>query len=164
MIVTFTLNGEEREVDQPPLKRLLDYLREEALLTAIKEGCGEGECGACAVLIDGDLINSCLVPLAQVQGRNVLTPEGLKDSPQGQCLTDAFARAGAVQCGYCTPGMMMAAQALLLRQPQPTKEAIRIGLSGNLCRCTGYNMIIEGVRLAAEESRRRQERGGEALW
>lgn len=156
MKIEFTLNGKGKTLDADPLRRLLDYLREEELLTAVKEGCGEGECGACSVLLDGQLVNSCMVLLAQVQGRDILTPEGLKDTRQGAAITAGFAEAGAVQCGFCTPGMMMAAHALLLRNPRPSEEEIRRALSGNLCRCTGYNMIVNGVRRAVEK--------GEGLW
>ncbi len=156
MKIEFTLNGRGKSLDADPLRRLLDYLREEEGLTAVKEGCGEGECGACSVLMNGKLVNSCMILLSQVQNREILTPEGLKDTRQGEALTEGFAEAGAVQCGFCTPGMMMAAHALLLRNPRPSEEEIRRALSGNLCRCTGYNMIVDGVRRAVEK--------GDDLW
>ncbi len=156
MKIEWFLNGLQRSEEADPLMRLLDYLREEERLTAVKEGCGEGECGACSVLMDGRLVNSCMVLMAQVQGRRILTPEGLKDTDQGKALAEGFAEAGAVQCGFCTPGMMMAAQALLLRNPEPDGDEIRQALAGNLCRCTGYNMIVDGVKRASEK--------GKGLW
>jgi carbon-monoxide dehydrogenase small subunit len=156
MKVRFLLNGKEISVDVDSLRRLLDVIREDLELTAIKEGCGEGECGACSVLIDGKIVNSCLVPIAQVGGAQVLTPEGLKGTPRGKCIVDGFTEAGSVQCGFCTPGMLMAAEAILTKNPNPTEAEIREGLSGNLCRCTGYDMIVRGIEIAAEK--------GEGLW
>jgi carbon-monoxide dehydrogenase small subunit/xanthine dehydrogenase small subunit len=136
----FTLNGAETEVEAHPLKRLLDVLREECGLTGTKEGCGEGECGACTVLVDGAPAVSCLVPFAQVRGASVVTIEGLGgDHP----LQRAFAELGGAQCGICTPGMILAALAL---GPDPSLEEIRTGLAGNLCRCTGYEAIYRAVR------------------
>lgn len=138
----FVLNGTETEVEAHPLARLLDVLREECGLTGSKEGCGEGECGACTVLVDGIPVVSCLVPFAQVRGAAVTTIEGLGgDHP----LQRAFAELGGAQCGICTPGMIMAAAAL---GPDPTLEEIRTGLAGNLCRCTGYEAIYRAVRSA----------------
>jgi aerobic carbon-monoxide dehydrogenase small subunit len=136
--------------------RLLDVLRGHLNLTGSKEGCGEGECGACAVLLDGHIINSCCFPLANVQGRHVLTIEGYKETARFKVLADAFLIEGGSQCGICTPGMMLAAESLLNKNPKPTEGEIRIGLSGNLCRCTGYNMIIKSIERAAKE--------GEGLW
>ena len=137
--VAFTLNGGAVEVDAHPMTRLLDVLREDLGLTGTKEGCGEGECGACTVLLDGDPVCSCLVPLAQVRGREVRTIEGLGgDHP----LQRAFVEEGGVQCGACTPGMIMAALAL---PPNPTLKQVRTGLAGNLCRCTGYEAIYRAV-------------------
>ncbi|HEX2093080.1 MAG TPA: (2Fe-2S)-binding protein [Longimicrobiaceae bacterium] len=136
----FTLNGTETEVRAHPLKRLLDVLREECGLTGTKEGCGEGECGACTVLVDGSPVVSCLVPFAQVRGAAVVTIEGLGgDHP----LQRAFAHHSGAQCGICTPGMILAAVAL---GPNPPLEEIRVGLAGNLCRCTGYEAIYRAVR------------------
>lgn len=155
-MVTFTLNGQEVVSTMEPTARLLDVLREEFGLTGPKEGCGEGECGACSVLIEGNLVNSCITPLGNVNGRNVVTLEGFRDTKQYQLLEKTFAEAGAVQCGFCTPGMIMAAQALLSKKPHPTLDDIREGISGNLCRCTGYNMIIDAVNMAAER--------GNGLW
>jgi carbon-monoxide dehydrogenase small subunit len=156
MKINFTLNGKQVEIDTMTNKRLLDVLREDFGLFGSKEGCGEGECGACSVLINNRLINSCLVPMGNVHNQNVLTIEGLSETPQGMLLKDTYGKEGAVQCGFCTPGMLMASHALLSENPHPNDEEIRIGLSGNLCRCTGYNMIIKAVKRASEE--------GEGLW
>jgi aerobic carbon-monoxide dehydrogenase small subunit len=139
-----TLNGTLVDVDANPLKRLLDVLREECNLTGTKEGCGEGECGACTVLVDGEPVCSCLVPFAQVEGTRVETIEGLGDNHP---LQVAFAREGGAQCGICTPGMIMAAVALGER---PTLEEIRVGLAGNLCRCTGYEAIYRSILSATQ--------------
>jgi aerobic-type carbon monoxide dehydrogenase small subunit (CoxS/CutS family) len=139
----FSLNGRRRNVDAPPLKRLLDVLREDCGLTGTKEGCGEGECGACTVLLDGAPVNSCLVPFAHVRGRDVTTVEGVRSR-----AATALAREGGTQCGICTPGVVMAAAAL---GPRPTAARVREALAGNLCRCTGYSGIVRalaGVRSA----------------
>lgn len=154
--VTFELNSETVTLTTHPLRRLLDILRDDLALTGTKEGCGEGECGACAVLMDRRLVNACLIPAASLTGSSVLTIEGYRETEQFAVLSDAFARAGSVQCGFCTPGMVMAAEALLRRNPHPTEEEVREGLSGNLCRCTGYTAIIDGIMLAARE--------GNGLW
>ena len=154
--ITFTLNHNVVTIDIDPTKRLLDVLRNDFHLTGSKEGCGEGECGACAILLNGKAINSCLLPVGSVQGQDVVTIEGLSQSRQGQALSDAYRDEGAVQCGICTPGMLIASHALLLENPHPTDDEIRIGLSGNLCRCTGYNMIVKAVKKASED--------GEGLW
>jgi aerobic-type carbon monoxide dehydrogenase small subunit (CoxS/CutS family) len=150
-----TLNGKPRRLDAHPLKRLLDVLREDCGLTGTKEGCGEGECGACTVLIDGAPVNSCLVPLAQVDGARVTTIEGLGGKHP---LQRAFVEHGGAQCGICTPGMIMAAVAL---GPKPRREEIRIALAGNLCRCTGYSAIyrsIEAVTRGRRPAGRRKRR------
>lgn len=154
--ISFTLNNKEVTTDEHPSIRLLDILRGKFEFTGVKEGCGEGECGACSVLLNNKIVNSCLVPLGSVMNQQVLTIEGLSQTAQGILLTECFAKEGAVQCGFCTPGMLMAAHALLCENSHPTDDEIRIGLSGNLCRCTGYNMIISAVRRASEE--------GEGLW
>lgn len=138
----FTLNGTERDVDAHPMKRLLDVVREDCALTGTKEGCGEGECGACTVLVDGEAVCSCLVPFAQVEGAAVMTIEGLGDDHP---LARAFMDEVGAQCGICTPGMIMAAVAL---GPRPSLARIRTGLAGNLCRCTGYEAIYRAVRRA----------------
>jgi len=147
--IKFQINGEQREVDVPAMKRLLDVLREDLHLTGTKEGCGEGECGACAVLIDGVLVNSCLVPALQVEGSTVCTIEGVSTEGRLHGIQRCFLEQGGAQCGICTPGMIMATQHLLEKYPQPTEEQIREGLAGNLCRCTGYMRIFEAVREAA---------------
>jgi len=148
--LTFILNGKEIILTADPFKRLLDVLREDLKLTGVKEGCGEGECGACAVLLDGILVNSCLVPVGLVAGREVMTPEGLAETEKGKQIVEALANAGAVQCGFCSPGMAMAAAALLETNATPTEEEIREAISGNLCRCTGYDLIVEGIKEAAK--------------
>ena len=147
-----TLNGAQRDAIVPPLRRLLDVLREDFELTGTKEGCGEGECGACAVLIDGRLVNSCLVPACQVQGANITTIEGIASQDQLHPIQASFHHCGGTQCGICTPGMVMAAVDLLRRCPEPTEAQIREGLSGNLCRCTGYVKIVDAVAEAARRA------------
>ena len=154
--LSFFLNGEKVQLQADPLRRLLDVLREDFGLTGAKEGCGEGECGACAVLMDGQLVNSCLLPLIAAEGRQFVTIEGYRETARFRLLSRCFEQSGAVQCGFCTPGMLLAAEALLQSNPGPTREEIRVGMSGNLCRCTGYTSIIEAVAAAAE-------RGG-GLW
>jgi len=146
--VSFTLNDERVSVEVEPTKRLLDMLREDFRLTGVKEGCSEGECGACTVLIDGKAVTSCLVLAPQVEGRQVETIEGLQKSGELHPLQKAFIQAGAVQCGFCTPGMILAAKALLDENPCPTREDIKTSISGNLCRCTGYEKIVEAVEVA----------------
>ena len=148
--VTLTVNGSRQTVDVPPMKRLLDVLREDLHLMGTKEGCGEGECGACAVLINGELVNSCLVPALQVEGSTVCTIEGVSTEGRLHGIQRCFLEQGGAQCGICTPGMIMATQHLLEKYPQPTEEQIREGLAGNLCRCTGYMRIFEAVREAAK--------------
>jgi aerobic carbon-monoxide dehydrogenase small subunit len=143
--VSFTVNGQAVRVEGYPLSRLLDVLREELRLTGAKEGCGEGECGACAVLLDGELVNSCLVPLLQVEGAAVTTIEGIATGDELHAVQQAFLACGGAQCGICTPGMVMAAVDLLARVPEPGEEEIRAGLAGNLCRCTGYTRIFDSV-------------------
>jgi carbon-monoxide dehydrogenase small subunit len=153
MILRFRLNGRPVEVDAPPGRRLLDLLREDLGLIGTKEGCGEGECGACTVLVDGKPRLSCLTLALQVEGKEVLTVEGLAQSGKLHPLQEAFIETAGVQCGFCTPGFLMAAYALLLENPNPTKEEVREWLSGNLCRCTGYEQIVAAVLRAAEKLR-----------
>src|SRR5208282_327166 len=143
--VSFAVNGEPRTVEAYPMARLLDVLRQELRLTGTKEGCGEGECGACSVMIDGELANSCLVPALQADGARIMTIEGLASDRQLNAVQRAFLECGGAQCGICTPGMILAAVSLLERHPQPTMDQIREGLAGNLCRCTGYMRIFEAV-------------------
>jgi carbon-monoxide dehydrogenase small subunit len=146
--LAFTVNGEGREVLVEPWKTLLEVLREDLGLTGTKHGCELGECGACAVLADGELVLSCLVPAVECQGRAVTTVEGLRDGPELHPLQAAFADHGAAQCGYCTPGMLVAAKWLLDREPDAGRERIAEALSGQLCRCTGYLQIYEAVEAA----------------
>jgi len=148
--VEFRVNGAARTVDAYPMERLLDVLREKLNLTGTKEGCGEGECGACSVLVDGDLVNSCLMPVLQAAGCEILTVEGLEKNDRLHPLQKAFANAGGAQCGICTPGMILASYQLLKRWPRPTERQIREGLAGNLCRCTGYQKIFDAVRQLSE--------------
>jgi aerobic carbon-monoxide dehydrogenase small subunit len=150
--ITCTVNGEERTLNAHPLARLLDVLREQLQLTGTKEGCGEGECGACSVLIDGVLVNSCLVPVLQVVGAQIKTIEGLADGAQLHAVQAAFIETGGAQCGICTPGMVLAAVCLLEQTPEPTEEDIRNGLAGNLCRCTGYMKIFDAVVRACQRA------------
>lgn len=150
-VVCFTVNSTAQVVEAHPLTRLLDVLREQLLLTGAKEGCGEGECGACAVLLNGELVNSCLVPIGQVEDAEVITIEGIAASPLGRELQQTFIDCGGAQCGICTPGMIVAAASLLERIPQPGLAEVREGLSGNLCRCTGYTRIFEAVMSASRK-------------
>jgi carbon-monoxide dehydrogenase small subunit len=143
--LAFAVNGETRSVKAHPMARLLDVLREQLHLTGTKEGCGEGECGACSVFINGKIVNSCLVPVAQVEGAEIKTIEGVASDKQLHAVQQAFIDCGGAQCGICTPGMVLAAVDLLERNPNPTAADIRTGLAGNLCRCTGYMKIFESV-------------------
>ena len=152
-MIAFRLNGREVSSAAHPLARLIDVLREELGDVSVKEGCGEGECGACSVLVDGKLMNSCLLPVGRVEGAAITTMAGLRETDRGRALIDAFAREGAVQCGFCIPGMVIAAEALLAGNPSPDEQEIRTGISGNLCRCTGYDLIVKGVSSAAREGR-----------
>ena len=152
----FHLNGEEIKYTGNPSKRLLDALREELHLTGTKCACKEGECGACSVIIDGQLVNSCLVAMGSLEDSDVITIEGFAKTPPFHVIEEAYKEVSAVQCGFCIPGMVMATQCLLASNPKPTEEEIRVGISGNLCRCTGYNSIVKAIRIAAEK--------GEGLW
>ena len=143
--ISCNVNDAQRTLQVYPMERLLDVLREQLRLTGTKEGCGEGECGACSVMIDGRIVNSCLVPVAQVEGAEIKTIEGVATGDQLHRVQQAFIECGGAQCGICTPGMVLAAVNLLERTPNPTAEEIRNGLAGNLCRCTGYMKIFESV-------------------
>ncbi|MGN1388429.1 MAG: (2Fe-2S)-binding protein [Bulleidia sp.] len=153
MKVNFRLNGIERSIDTDPSRRLLDILREDFLLTGTKEGCGEGECGACTVIVNNEAVHACLVTAISLEGRDVITIEGLAQNGELDILQRAFHEEIAVQCGYCTPGMIMSSKALLMRNPDPSEEEIRTALSGNICRCSGYVQIIRAVKRAAKELR-----------
>jgi carbon-monoxide dehydrogenase small subunit len=149
--VQCTVNGDSRKLHAYPMERLLDVLREQLRLTGTKEGCGEGECGACSVMIDGRIVNSCLVPVAQVVGASIQTIEGIATDDQLHAVQRAFIECGGAQCGICTPGMVLAAVNLLEREPNPSDADIRNGLAGNLCRCTGYMKIFEAVVRACQK-------------
>jgi aerobic carbon-monoxide dehydrogenase small subunit len=147
--IQLTINGQTKNIDTPPMKRLLDVLREDLHLTGTKEGCGEGECGACAIILNGDLVNSCLVPALQAEGANITTIEGVAIDERLHPIQQCFLENGGAQCGICTPGMILATHHLLKRNPQPTLLQIQEGLNGNLCRCTGYTRIFNAVQQAA---------------
>jgi carbon-monoxide dehydrogenase small subunit len=151
--ISFFLNGKETIVEAPPDRKFVDVLREDLGLTGTKEGCGAGECGGCTILVDGTARLSCLMAAAQMQGRHVTTIEGLAENGSPHPIQEAFIEYGAVQCGFCTPGMVLTAVHLLNRNPDPTREKIREGLSGNLCRCTGYVKIVDAVEAAARKLR-----------
>ena len=149
--VELSVNGQACVVDAYPMARLLDVLREQLGLTGTKEGCGEGECGACSVFVDGMIVNSCLVPVTQVEGASIKTIEGVASDEQLHAVQQAFIDCGGAQCGICTPGMVIAAVDLLERNPNPSEADIRTGLAGNLCRCTGYMKIFESVVRACQK-------------
>jgi carbon-monoxide dehydrogenase small subunit len=151
MKTSFTLNGAARDVEAPPVARLLDVLREALEMTGTKEGCGEGECGSCTVLLDGEPVNACLVVIGQCSGRAVTTVEGLGRAEDLSPLQAAFIREGGAQCGICTPGMLMAAEALFLTNSEPSEGEIREAIAGNICRCTGYQRIVEAIRQAVRK-------------
>lgn len=152
MHIEFKVNGTEYRIDTDPGKRLLDVLREDLLLTGTKEGCGEGECGACTVIMDGLAVNSCLIMAGQITGKEIITVEGLVKDGELDRLQKAFISNGAVQCGYCTPGMLMSSKALLMKNPHPTEEEIRTAIAGNLCRCTGYTKIVAAVKEVSQDA------------
>lgn len=154
--VRFTLNDEQIDLTLDPSLRFLDILRNHLKLTGSKEGCGEGECGACSVLLDGKIVNTCCLPLANVNSRRVVTIEGYRKTKRYQVLAKAMLAEGGSQCGICSPGMMIAAESLLNENNKPTESEVRLALTGNLCRCTGYNMIIKAILRAAKK--------GEGLW
>jgi aerobic carbon-monoxide dehydrogenase small subunit len=158
MKISFEVNGLDRELDVPSMKRLLDVLREDLRLTGTKEGCGEGECGACSVMLDDKVINSCLVPVCQVEGSKILTVEGLARDGRLDPLQQAFLECGGAQCGICTPGMLIAARGLLDVNTYPSRDAIKEAIAGNLCRCTGYVKIIDAIEQAAAMNNRSGER------
>jgi len=147
--ITFTLNGESYTHRVKPWQTLLEMIREDFQLTGTKEGCGAGECGSCTVILGGKPVNSCLVPAVEADQQEILTVEGLEEGGDLHTIQDAFVNQAGMQCGFCTPGMIMSAKALLDRNPEPTEEEIREGIAGNFCRCTGYTKIIESIQVAA---------------
>lgn len=156
MMIKFILNGQEVTSTAKANERLLDILRSEFTRTGVKCGCKEGECGACSVILDGRLVNSCMVAMGHVEGSTVMTIEGYRETERFAALDKSFASVSAVQCGFCIPGMILASECILARNPNPTEAEIREGISGNLCRCTGYNAIVKAIGMAAKE--------GEGLW
>jgi aerobic carbon-monoxide dehydrogenase small subunit len=155
-LIKFTLNGKVVETDAPATVRLLDLIRDDFELIGTKEGCGEGECGACSVFVNNLVQNSCLIPIGSIAGANIQTIEGIMETEQFKILDESYSVSGGVQCGYCIPGMIMASAALLSKNPHPSETEIRDGISGNLCRCTGYNMIVDAINLAAQK--------GDGIW
>lgn len=156
-MIKFILNGKEVSSSAKASERLLDVLRgEEFALTGVKCGCKEGECGACSVILDGRLANSCMVAMGSIEGSQVVTIEGYRETERYKVLDKAYADVSAVQCGFCIPGMVLASECILAKNPNPTEADIRDGISGNLCRCTGYNAIVEAISAAAKE--------GKGLW
>ena len=156
MMIKFNLNGKEVVSSAKANERLLDVLRNEFHITGVKCGCKEGECGACSVILDNRLVNSCMVAMGSIVGSSVVTIEGYRDTKRYNILDKAYASVSAVQCGFCIPGMILASECILAKNPKPTEADIREGISGNLCRCTGYNAIVKAIQIAAEE--------GEGLW
>lgn len=156
MMIKFILNGQEVTSQARANERLLDVLRAEFRLTGVKCGCKEGECGACSVILDDRLVNTCMVAMGNLEGSTVLTIEGYSETERFAVLEKAYASVSAVQCGFCIPGMMLASECILAKNPKPTEAEIREGISGNLCRCTGYNAIVEAIAIAAKE--------GQGLW
>ena len=160
LMIELTINGKKRKVETTASTRLLDLLRDDLHLTGTKEGCGKGECGACTVIMNDELVASCLVLAPQADGAVIITIEGIGDGEKLDLLQETFIETGAVQCGFCTPGMILAAKKLLEESPYPTEEEIKRGISGNLCRCTGYQKIFDAIKLAADRlSGRDGERG-----
>lgn len=155
-MIKFVLNGQAVTSTANANERLLDILRTEFSLTGVKCGCKEGECGACSIILDGRLVNSCMVALGSIEGSTVMTIEGYRETARFAALDKAYASVSAVQCGFCIPGMILASECILAKNPSPTETEIREGISGNLCRCTGYNAIVEAIDMAAKE--------GQGLW
>ena len=154
--IRFTINNEAQELSVDPWRTLLEVLREDLQLTGTKEGCGEGECGSCTVIIEGKTVNSCLIPAVEADNKEIITIEGLADGDNLHPIQEAFLEKSGMQCGFCTPGMIMSAKALLDSNPSPNKEEIREGIAGNFCRCTGYTKIIESISTAASAVKREE--------
>ena len=154
--IEFTLNGKPVSITTDPLRRLIDVLREDFGCVGVKEGCSEGECGACTVIYNGEPVTSCCILAGQADGADIITLEGVSKDGQPDVVQQAFMDAGAVQCGFCIPGMILTAEALLKKNPNPTRDEVKLAISGNLCRCTGYDLIVESIHLAAQK--------GAALW
>jgi carbon-monoxide dehydrogenase small subunit len=152
--VKFQVNGQDVELDVDPMVTLLDVLREQLCLTGTKKGCDTGDCGACTVIMDGKAILSCLTPVLQATGKKIITIEGLAQEGKLHPLQEAFIECGAVQCGFCTPGMLLSAKALLDQNPSPTREEVKVAISGNLCRCTGYKKIIDAIMFTSKRIRK----------
>ena len=150
-MMKFHINGKEYEAELDPATRMIDVLRDCFCLTGTKEGCGEGECGACTIIMDGKAVNSCLVLAGQATNANIITIEGLATDGELSSLQKAFIESGAIQCGFCSPGMIMSAKALLDQNPHPSEQEIKIAISGNLCRCTGYQKIVQAIKSVSEE-------------
>jgi aerobic carbon-monoxide dehydrogenase small subunit len=148
--IKFLLNGQQHELEVKPWRTLLEMIREDLKLTGTKEGCGHGECGSCTVIMDGKTVNSCLVPAVEADGQEIVTIEGLAEGDKLHPLQQAFVEQAGMQCGFCTPGMIISAKALLDKDPDPSEEAIREAMAGNFCRCTGYTKIIESIGAAAK--------------
>jgi len=161
LTIELTINNKKRKVETAPSTRLLDLIRDDLHLTGTKEGCGKGECGACTVIMNGELVTSCLILAPQADGAVITTIEGVGDDKCLDPVQEAFIETGAVQCGFCTPGMVLAAKKLLEENPNPDEEEIKRGISGNLCRCTGYQKIIDAIKLAANRLSERDEGRGE---
>ena len=161
LTIELTINGKRRKLETTPSTRLLDLIRDDLHLTGTKEGCGKGECGACTVIMNGELIASCLVLAPQVDGAVITTIEGIGDSEHLDPIQEAFVETGAVQCGFCTPGMILAGKKLLEENPHPNEEEIKRGISGNLCRCTGYQKIFDAIKLAANRLSKKDSGGSE---
>jgi len=161
LMIELTINGKKRKVETTPSTRLLDLIRDDLHLTGTKEGCGKGECGACTVIMNGELVTSCLILAPQADGAVITTIEGVGDGENLDPVQEAFIETGAVQCGFCTPGMILAAKKLLEENPHPTEEEIKRGISGNLCRCTGYQKIFDAIKLAANRLSTRDGGRGE---
>ena len=155
-MIGFILNGKEVTSNAKANQRLLDVLRNEFLITGVKCGCKEGECGACSVILDGKLVNSCMVAMGSIDGSNIITIEGYRETLRFDVLDKAYSSVSAVQCGFCIPGMILASECILVKNSNPTTAQIRDGISGNLCRCTGYNAIVNAISIAAKE--------GKGLW